>query len=115
MLCHYYLLGSAGGGACHLYVDETQAWNGFCQNLSHEYHVELSQDAQDLLNAQAWTTLMLVNECVNSSLLAVMDQHHSSVLNQWGYSDDEIGDCEDIQPPEPCGVVAPKDRTDHPG
>jgi predicted transglutaminase-like cysteine proteinase len=75
----------------------TRAWIRFCQQRPHECRVDPSQPARLSLTPSVWATLTQVNEHVNSSILAVADQDHWGVLDQWDYPDDGLGDCEDIQ------------------
>jgi len=75
----------------------THAWIRFCKRHPHECSVDLLQPAQISLNRQMWATLTAVNERVNSSILAITDQEHWGVVDQWDYPDDGMGDCEDIQ------------------
>jgi predicted transglutaminase-like cysteine proteinase len=75
----------------------TQAWISFCQHRPRECRIDLSQPARISLTPSIWAALTQVNERVNSSILAVTDQDHWGVLDQWDFPDDGLGDCEDIQ------------------
>jgi predicted transglutaminase-like cysteine proteinase len=75
----------------------TAAWIKFCEQLSQECAVDLSEPDVVALDQQTWDTIVQINEEVNGTILSVTDQDHWGVVDRWDYPDDGLGDCEDIQ------------------
>jgi predicted transglutaminase-like cysteine proteinase len=75
----------------------TQAWIEFCERLPGECIVDDTEPGSINLSPQIWSTIVEVNERVNSMILPVTDQDHFGVLDRWDYPNDGLGDCEDIQ------------------
>jgi len=75
----------------------TDAWISFCERQPRECHIDPAQPARITLTPDIWDAITRVNARVNSSIIAVTDQDHWGVLDQWDYPDDGLGDCEDIQ------------------
>jgi predicted transglutaminase-like cysteine proteinase len=73
------------------------AWTKFCQKQLQECQIDCSQPARVPLTPGVWATLIRGNEHVNSVVLAITNQAHRGVVDRWDYSDDGMGDCEDMQ------------------
>jgi predicted transglutaminase-like cysteine proteinase len=74
-----------------------QGWSQFCENYRSECTVNVAEPDTIDLTAQAWKTIVSVNQRVNSSIKAVTDADHWGVVDVWGFPEDGRGDCEDFQ------------------
>jgi len=78
-------------------IQPTPASARFCEVFPAECAVDLSEPAVISLSPDLWSTIVQVNERVNTTILSVTDQDHWGVADRWDYPDDGMGDCEDIQ------------------
>jgi predicted transglutaminase-like cysteine proteinase len=75
----------------------TLAWTRFCEEKSAECAVDISEPAMIELTAEAWQTLVRINQQVNHSIEARTDQDHWGSEDRWDFAEDGYGDCEDYQ------------------
>jgi predicted transglutaminase-like cysteine proteinase len=70
-------------------------WIDFCGRYKNECDGALTQPSEIELNPTHIKMIEQINQSVNTSITPMSDMDHWGVVDQWDYSVDGFGDCED--------------------